>query len=343
MKVLLCALALGVIVSLSCVSQPVPSGEIAQYLGEIEKLMEQARNSNYKKYFKYDIDKYQELDSETGNFYHKLKVLVINAGESGEKLLKKYEKDQDRYIRALAYAILSECFASSDDENINLCRQVKTKEEIQELIRDIIEDIKYSKHGGHYTYGVDWDDWFDARCYIRLDMVIGFDEWIVLPVLKEYLDNENEQVQTFIELVCYYFRIESDDLKDWHEPTIKELIQILQDRKNGPKAYQAARDLGKKNDPIAIPYLIEALKGDYTREILQRRFPDGEEFIGVYNDDSVREMASESLKKITGKDFGQDYEKWKEWYKILLRNNEKSAIEGVKKSFQKNAPSKEEQ
>ena len=56
---------------------------------------------------------------------------------------------------------------------------------------------------------------------------------------------------------------------------------------------RAALRLGEIGDKKTVPPLIEALK-------------DGNE--------CVRRHAAGALKKMTGQDFGEDYDKWKTWY-----------------------------
>ena len=51
--------------------------------------------------------------------------------------------------------------------------------------------------------------------------------------------------------------------------------------------------MGRIGDKRAVEPLIEALKDE---------------------DEGARWLAAEALKKITGNDFGEDYEEWRKWY-----------------------------
>lgn len=73
---------------------------------------------------------------------------------------------------------------------------------------------------------------------------------------------------------------------------VAPIIAILDDE-NTEVGKQAARALGKIKDPQAIEPLIKYLKNMYFFS---------------------REQARNSLKEITGCDFGQDIEKWQDWW-----------------------------
>ena len=73
---------------------------------------------------------------------------------------------------------------------------------------------------------------------------------------------------------------------------IEPLIKVLKD-KNGDVRASTAMALGTIGDKSAIKPLIEVLK-------------DKKEF--------ARLEAERALKKITGQDFGTDYEQWMEWW-----------------------------
>jgi HEAT repeat protein len=66
----------------------------------------------------------------------------------------------------------------------------------------------------------------------------------------------------------------------------------------------AAEELGNKKNPKAVDPLITGLKE---------------------NEEAVREAFANALQKITEKDFGQDHEKWQNWWnqnkKTVLKNN----------------------
>ena len=73
---------------------------------------------------------------------------------------------------------------------------------------------------------------------------------------------------------------------------VEPLISALKD-KAGRVREAAAKALGEIKDPRAVEPLISALKDE---------------------DKDVRRAAKEALEKITGMDFGTDYEKWNNWW-----------------------------
>jgi HEAT repeat protein len=62
---------------------------------------------------------------------------------------------------------------------------------------------------------------------------------------------------------------------------------------------KAAEALGEIKDPKAIEPLISVLKD---------------------NGETVSEIAANALQNITGKDFGQDYDKWLKWWEKNKEN-----------------------
>ncbi len=84
---------------------------------------------------------------------------------------------------------------------------------------------------------------------------------------------------------------------------LEALISALKHKDLGVRI-AASEALGDKKDPKAIDSLIAGLKE---------------------NEETVREAFIEALRKITEKDFGQDYVKWEQWWnenrKTVLKNN----------------------
>jgi hypothetical protein len=88
--------------------------------------------------------------------------------------------------------------------------------------------------------------------------------------------------------------------------------------------------LGKVKDPRAVEALIAALnhKDLYVREkaieaLGEMKEPRAvEPLIAILkdNEETFREIAAKALEKITGKDFGQDPEKWQKWWKQNKEN-----------------------
>jgi HEAT repeat protein len=88
--------------------------------------------------------------------------------------------------------------------------------------------------------------------------------------------------------------------------------------------------LGRVKDPRAVEALINALrhKDPLMREKAAEALGETkdlkavEPLIAILKDDeeTFREIAAKALEKITGKDFGQDPEKWQKWWKQNKEN-----------------------
>lgn len=82
--------------------------------------------------------------------------------------------------------------------------------------------------------------------------------------------------------------------------------------------------LGRVKDPRAVEALINALrhKDPLMREKAAEALGETkdmkavEPLIAILKDDeeTFRETAAKALEKITGKDFGQDHDKWQKWW-----------------------------
>ena len=79
---------------------------------------------------------------------------------------------------------------------------------------------------------------------------------------------------------------------------MEPLIEALKDDSKKVRC-SATEALGTTGDNRAVEPLIQRLK-------------DSDQF--------VRSDARDSLKKITKQDFGEDYEKWKEWYRSIPKD-----------------------
>ena len=105
---------------------------------------------------------------------------------------------------------------------------------------------------------------------------------------------------------------------------VKPLISILKNESFFLKQ-EAADALGDIKDPQAIPPLIEALKTTKSFSLKKQiarslgQFKDYQviepliELLEIKRQDVYKE-AAQSLKRITGKNFGQDQSKWQEWW-----------------------------
>lgn len=67
---------------------------------------------------------------------------------------------------------------------------------------------------------------------------------------------------------------------------------------------------------LATPYLIEILKQDSTQleKLIKEVDSSGKVFITGVKYTYTHRIAAEALNKITGKEFGEDSEKWQEWW-----------------------------
>ena len=85
------------------------------------------------------------------------------------------------------------------------------------------------------------------------------------------------------------------------KPAVEPLIAVLKDKNELFARQTAAKALGKIGDSRAVEPLVAILKdikdkGKYSLDLF------------------VQAEAAEALKKITGQDFGGDYEKWSTWW-----------------------------
>ena len=107
-------------------------------------------------------------------------------------------------------------------------------------------------------------------------------------------------------------------------PAVTLLVERLQDEDKDLRRL-AARALGQMQDSAAVQPLLARLRVDddwWVREAITQALGEIADegaigpLINSLKDDSgwVRRRAAEALKKMTKQDFGENCDKWKEWY-----------------------------
>lgn len=116
-----------------------------------------------------------------------------------------------------------------------------------------------------------------------------------------------------------------DKMKDIRvvEPLIKALG--IGDSDDWTSVYRAAELLGELKDPRAVEPLIKALGAkriDVRRQVITAlgKLKDSravEPLIKALGDseDSIRNISSKALMEITNEDYGQEVDKWLDWWK----------------------------
>lgn len=112
---------------------------------------------------------------------------------------------------------------------------------------------------------------------------------------------------------------------------LAKLYQALNGPQTTLRAY-AAHELGKYGDKTSVPYLIDALSDESIHEGARYTQPGME---------TTRYWANDSLKKLTGKEFGfiwndpvekrtQAITKWREWFQKETKTEPKPDGDGLK-------------
>lgn len=132
---------------------------------------------------------------------------------------------------------------------------------------------------------------FFARRSIALAIGGASAVWIIAfrNILVTNIGPEKYLAPVLVWILVFYARW----LTTHKDPVAKEDLIAALDNENSYVRRDAAISLGVRKDLRAIEPLIHTLKDEE-----------------LY----VQDCASESLTKITGQDFGKDYEKWKEWW-----------------------------
>lgn len=86
---------------------------------------------------------------------------------------------------------------------------------------------------------------------------------------------------------------------------------------NSAERAEGAEQLGQMGNRaiLATPYLIEILEDStQVQKPIKRVDSSGKVFITGLEFSTPKRIAAEALNKITGKDFGENAEKWKKWW-----------------------------
>jgi HEAT repeat protein len=110
---------------------------------------------------------------------------------------------------------------------------------------------------------------------------------------------------------------------------IEPFIAVLNKGESATRL-EAAKGLGQFRDPRAIESLVQALKYDQW-DVRMEDERAIETLITALKDEDriVRKSAAWSLRKITGKDFGQNQAAWEKWYNIGLPKNHILEPDGI--------------
>jgi hypothetical protein len=124
-------------------------------------------------------------------------------------------------------------------------------------------------------------------------------------------------------LILLFFCLSTFSVVHSQSDQLERLIQNLNSEYRDLRM-SAIWTLGRVKDPRAVEALINALrhKDPLMREKAAEALGETkdmkavEPLIAMLKDDeeTFREIAAKALEKITGKDFGQDHDKWQKWW-----------------------------
>jgi len=135
-------------------------------------------------------------------------------------------------------------------------------------------------------------------------------------------------------LLCMLFLLIFSSVDNAHSDQVDNLIENL-DSNYRDLRMSTIWTLGKVNDPRAFEALISALKHKDlgVRIAAADALGDKKDSNAIdpliaglkENEETVSEAFGKALANITGKDFGQDHDKWEKWWnqnrKTVLKNN----------------------
>jgi hypothetical protein len=172
---------------------PVPPGLVEK----VTRRMEELRTSPRKKVFQYGYDPVADYVDSTGeeeelfNFLHR----AAERSRSVRELLKKYEKDRDENVRALAYEVLAQEWECEDDAGVPLRGESKDGN-----IEWWFANLSNSKHGGHYEEGIDLDD-ICPRCSQRFERLHA-ELWSLTPERIQEILQKHRESGDQAEILC---------------------------------------------------------------------------------------------------------------------------------------------
>ncbi len=126
---------------------------------------------------------------------------------------------------------------------------------------------------------------------------------ILLLFLSSIVYSQNDQLERLIQnLNSEYRDIRTSavwTLGKVKDPRAVEALISALNHKDSLIREKAAEALGEMKDPKAVAPLIASLKD---------------------NEETVREIAAKALENITGKNLGQDHDKWQKWWEQNKEN-----------------------
>jgi HEAT repeat protein len=149
-------------------------------------------------------------------------------------------------------------------------------------------------------------------------------------MIYKYIERQNIRILSIIPvLLCFLFL---SSVAYSESDQVDMVIQNL-NSENRDLRLISVWTLRKVKDPRALDALIKALSHEdlHVREKVAEALGERkdtkaiEPLIAALKDkgETVSGIAAKSLQEITGKDFGQDHDKWKEWWEKNKENFQK--------------------
>jgi hypothetical protein len=170
---------------------------------EVRQRIESLRQDPVKFSFRYGVNPIYGYSEAASVIFDDLDD-AAEASPSVIRLLQEYERDSDKHIRALAYEVLALRWKTRDDSSRP--PPGTDPESIRREIAWLIEDIKTSRHGGHYAGISDVDD-ICQRCswrwYDIYDHLLKMPRKEAVAILDQYQDTDNIDVRWLIHTLRY--------------------------------------------------------------------------------------------------------------------------------------------